>query len=225
MFNYFRGWISKLLIFKKNEKGSFTIEASLVFPLIFLITLGLLLVSIVIYEQVYFYYIATQAVERSAYTWDNSNKNPYTGAFHLGEYDGLYWRLTDDNILDLFIEDSDSNSKRVVLGEAKYEDLTEKKLNNVAVEIPSGINGELIYTNNLVERRVTAKLQSKFKLPSSIKLLLGSDVINVTASATVTDPVEFIRTVNLVTDNADKLTNGDKSKAKNVLDKQKENDK
>ena len=37
--------------------------------------------------------------ERTAYNWDNSHKIATTGSVEQGQYDSLYWRLTDDNVV------------------------------------------------------------------------------------------------------------------------------
>src|SRR5205085_1889099 len=40
--------------------------------------------------------------DRAAFVWDNSMKDPVTGAFTYGEGDGLYWRLNSDSVSDIF---------------------------------------------------------------------------------------------------------------------------
>lgn len=60
--------------FKKSEKGMFTIEASLIFPTIFIVTLALILFSLVVYEKVVVYEKAHLIAERTSFTWDNSKK-------------------------------------------------------------------------------------------------------------------------------------------------------
>src|SRR5699024_10636562 len=84
--------------FRKNEKGMFTLEASLIFPIIFVVTISLILFSLVFYQKVVVYQKANMIAERTAYTWDNSQKDFNTGSFAENQYssmdagDGLYWR-------------------------------------------------------------------------------------------------------------------------------------
>ncbi len=193
-----------LLRRKKNEKGSFTIEASLLFPIIFLALVAMIFFSIFVYQKVVLYYIASEVAERVAFHWDNSNKDPYTGAFSIEDRDPLYWRLTDDNILDILFN-TNSEYKRTVnlssdersLPTADDVPLPTKKLYNIANIIPKGIEGKLTYKNNWIERKVTVELYSPIKLPLFLQTILGNKV-TATASATITDPIEFIRNIDFV---------------------------
>src|SRR5699024_10110156 len=95
--------------FNREEKGSFTIETTLIFPTIFIITIIIIFLSIVIYEKVVVYQKAYVVAERIAFTWDNSKKEINNGSFAENEYtsmsgmDGLYWRTNQIGIG--FIED------------------------------------------------------------------------------------------------------------------------
>lgn len=226
-----------LAIFKKlqkkgkNEKGSFTIEASLVFPIILLLTVAFILISVFIYERVFLYYIAVTTAERTTYSWNNSNKNPVTGEFPLGSYDDLYWRLTDDQLFGLFMQSEQSGStlKVSIEGNRNIEStedinngnsLAESKLQNSLVHIPSGINGSSTYRNFVVDKKVSVYLENPINISPPLGDLIGNK-ISVNASSTITDPVEFIRTTNLIISNLDRL--GDKDKIKSILSKKKKN--
>lgn len=192
---------------RKDNEGSFTIEASLVFPMILLLIVAFILISIYIYQKVTLYYIASQAAERAAFVWDNSSRDLLTGEYlNLNTevaYDGLYWRLTDDRILDLLLSNfADYRSSEVLIGsgiqtEETDEDLPLKKMQRVAKIIPEGISGTISYHNNLAERKITVELESPLKIPSFVGNLIG-DKIKAKASATITDPVEFTRNIDFV---------------------------
>ena len=125
---------------RRHEHGSFTIEASLVFPIIFILMLIFLFFSIVVYQRVTIYYVASQAAERVAFTWNNSYKDPITGDFLSGNNDGLYWRLTNDNILDVLNGvTTGSDYSQVSIENQKSNNLPEKKLMNVAKIMPDGL--------------------------------------------------------------------------------------
>ncbi|MGP3787060.1 TadE/TadG family type IV pilus assembly protein [Paenibacillus sp. 1A_MP2] len=83
----------------KKEEGSFTIEASLVFPIVLFILVLLLFFSMYMYQKTFLNQHAYAASERAAYSWDNSHKQAMTGEVVAGEHDNLYWRLTDDRLL------------------------------------------------------------------------------------------------------------------------------
>ena len=79
----------------KKEEGSFTFEASLVFPIVLFILVLILFFSMYMYQKTFLNQHAYAASERAAYSWDNSHKQAMTGEVVAGEYDNLYWRLTD----------------------------------------------------------------------------------------------------------------------------------
>lgn len=85
----------------KDESGSFTIEASLVLPIVLMVTVLLLFLCLYIYQQSMLVQASAAASERTAYSWDNSHKVAATGSVEQGLYDSLYWRLTDDHVLGL----------------------------------------------------------------------------------------------------------------------------
>lgn len=187
-----------------------------------------ILISIFIYERVFLYYIAATTAERTTYSWNNSNKNPVTGEFPLGSYDGLYWRLTDDNLFGFFIQSEqggsslqvsiDGSSNAELVGTNNRDSLAEKKLQSSLVLIPEGINGTTTYRNTVVDKRVSVYLENPVKISPPLGDLIGN-TITVSADSTITDPVEFIRTTNLIISNLDKLS--EKDKAKSILFKNK----
>jgi len=105
----------RLLSFRVSEEGSFTLEASLVFPLILFCTVTLLFVGMYAYQNVFVQQIARTAAERLAFTWNNSHKDLITGNFTPSETDGLYWRLTHDSVTDLFGMLSGSGTTEVII--------------------------------------------------------------------------------------------------------------
>ncbi|UUZ79243.1 hypothetical protein LJK88_29105 [Paenibacillus sp. P26] len=84
------------------ESGQFTLEASLTAPAILLATVLLLFLALFAYFHANVYQTSALTAERAAFVWDNSNKDPVTGAVASGQHDGLYWRLTNDHVSGLF---------------------------------------------------------------------------------------------------------------------------
>lgn len=203
-----------------NKKGSFTIEASLIFPIIFILVIVFIFISIVIYQKVYLYYISSVAVERASYNWSNSYKDPITGEFNIGEKDGLYWRLADDNITGLLfgITDTYEPLEIEINSNNSSNSLPEKKLLSIANILPSGIEGKLIYQHNL-ERKIIIELESQLKLPSFITTVIG-DKLSVRTTSIITEPVEFIRTIDFIRMYANLLSDN-KESIKKILNKQK----
>jgi hypothetical protein len=206
----------------KGTLGSFTIESSLIFPLIFMVTLILIFGSLIFYQKAGLYYTASTLVDRTAYVWDNSYKDPYTGSFEPGQNDGLYWRISNDSVSDMF-GFAVQNTPMVLQfpGQLSEEglNLPLKKLQIGANQLSEGISGTLTYTNHWFDRRIKVKLQSWLHLPSFAESYI-SDQIYVEADSGVVDPVEFIRSIDLVNTYAKELRDRGirKQAAKDALD-------
>lgn len=113
----------------RDVRGSFTLEASLVLPVIFYAILVLLFFCLYLYQNALLGQAASAAAERSAYTWDNSYRNDLTGAFEEGHYDSLYWRLKDDGMLQSIFGWGEANGAvrlRLPAGAASADSLAGK---------------------------------------------------------------------------------------------------
>lgn len=100
-------------------------EASLVFPILLLVIFVMLFFCLYIYQKSILVQVASTASERAAYSWDNSFKDPRTGAFAQGQRDSLYWRLKDDVMLGALFGWTGANNQENVQvpggnGEARY---------------------------------------------------------------------------------------------------------
>ncbi|PZT55440.1 TadE/TadG family type IV pilus assembly protein [Paenibacillus silvae] len=182
----------------RKEEGSFTIEASLVFPVILFILILLLFFTMYMYQKVFLNQHAYAAAERAAYSWDNSHKQAMTGEYAAGEQDSLYWRLTDDRLLgSVFGWAGADNEVTVTIAAGEGGSLSEKKLAQASGGMPSAMRGMMTYQNALIQRKVTTRLEQVISLPlPSFLLDSGSGVLTQGLSAVV-EPVEFIRTVDL----------------------------
>lgn len=92
---------------RNNQDGSFTIEASLLFPMLLIMTIALIFFCLIVFEKVVLHQRAQIIANRAAYVWDNSSKNITTGAFNKytsdpDSTDGLYWRLFGNQIFSRF---------------------------------------------------------------------------------------------------------------------------
>jgi hypothetical protein len=205
------------------ETGSFTIEASLLFPFILLMMIALLFLSIYMYQKVSLYYMASHVAEKTAFHWTNSYKEPIEGEVEMGKADELYWRFTDDRMLGGLLQMNDRNKPETyTIGNAKVETLPEKKMKKVADLLPDGISGNVTYRNKLSSREIEVKLQSSLKVPSFLNHILGNSLM-VTTTSKIVDPVEFIRNVELIRDYSNKLEKS-KNKARLILQKAISND-
>jgi len=184
----------------KDERGSFTIEASLLLPIVMFITMLLLFFCLYSYQQSMLLQVASASTERAAYNWDNSHKE-VSGSFVTGEFDSLYWRIGEDALLSsLFGGVGGNGSVAIDLPKAVSEikGLPATKLNSASSMVPDNMLGEMGYTYGLNGRKVSVRLKRMLDLPVLDDVL--SDKANplVKAQSIVTEPVEFIRTVDLM---------------------------
>ncbi|RAR41645.1 TadE family protein [Paenibacillus sp. MDMC362] len=210
----------------KDDTGSFTVEASLVLPIVLMVTVLLLFLCLYIYQQSMLVQASAAASERTAYSWDNSHKIAATGSVEQGQYDSLYWRLTDDHVIGtLFSLAGGEKTKSISLPHDKEGGgkLSELKMSKGGMAVPTSMTGEMSYTNQLLIRKVTTSLNEQVSLTPLSRILDDGGQIKVSAQSIVVDPVEFIRTVDLMRYYGSKFQGGrngaDKAAAGEVLQK------
>ncbi|MBP1155491.1 MULTISPECIES: pilus assembly protein [unclassified Paenibacillus] len=188
--------------FLRDPAGQITLEASLTLPVIFLATVLLLFLALFSYHQASLHYTAAMTADRAAYIWDNSRKDPYTGAVKSGENDGLYWRLTNDNVSHMFSFLLPMPSATVSLplnqNSATPDGGPQGKLVRAASTMSADeAQGELGYENYGVLRLVRAALHKPVQLPDFAERLWGKANVSGVSKSYVIDPVETIRTTDL----------------------------
>lgn len=204
----------------QDRRGVFTLEASLVLPMIFYTLLILLFFCLYLYQQALLGQAAVAAAERTAYTWDNSHRDAMTGSYAEGKYDSLYWRLGDDGMLQaIFGWGGEDGAVKLGLpagsgGEA--ESLPLNKLSRTGAALPEGIHGEMRYDNRLLLRKVSVALDRLVPL-APLAGWINDVNQRVRAEAYVVEPVEWIRTVELARYYGEKFRSGEE---KGGMDKQ-----
>jgi hypothetical protein len=185
----------------EQEDGAFTIEASLLLPSVFMVLLILMFLCLYLYQNALGGQVSALAAERAAYNWNNSSRESRTGALPEGEYDSLYWRLTDDDLLQsVFGWKSAEDQASIELpasSPSSSDALSTKKLTRTGSEVPSAYNGKMAYLHGLLSRRVQVGLNEQ--LPSSpLDHYAGGDwSVGADATSYVVEPTEWIRTVDL----------------------------
>ncbi|MCF2943543.1 hypothetical protein [Paenibacillus tarimensis] len=205
----------------REEKGSAVLESTTVFPLVFISILLMMLLGLVVYQRVILYYNASSAADRAAFRWDNSHRDPATGLAPTGVYDGLYWRLTEDDMLNgIFGAVTGSDGGRIELelpasGETEGEEagLQLKKMKQAAARLPVTISGTMGSDRQNLLRTIDMHLVSPLTV-EAITRMTGSSTMEGKAVSTVADPVEFIRTVDLARYYAAKFGTGPAAAAK-----------
>lgn len=184
----------------KADHGSFTIEASMLMPIIMFITMLLLFFSLYNYQKAMLLQIASASSERASFNWDNSYKEK-TGAFAAGEYDSLYWRIGEDGLLSsLFGDGGESGGTKIELPGAGDEEgtLPVLKMSRASQMIPANVPGMMQYEHHLTGRNINLELKRMLKLPVLDTILLDQARPIAGAQSIVVEPVEFIRTIDMM---------------------------
>ncbi|REE67266.1 hypothetical protein A8990_14422 [Paenibacillus taihuensis] len=198
----------------------------MVLPLIFLALLSLLMLSMCTYQHVMLYKDASIAAERTAFRWDNSYRDALSGMGATGQYDGLYWRMSDNGALQsLFGGESSEERISVNIGSSVQpssnsegdaaHSLPERKLIHGAGYVPEPLAGE-ISVSGMLEKEIEVKLRHPMSIPL-LDLLMGCSEPRTVSSVVVVDPVELIRNVDLVRYYAGRFNGKEKEQAKQIL--------
>ncbi|MGG1635127.1 TadE/TadG family type IV pilus assembly protein [Paenibacillus sp. NRS-1760] len=195
-----------LLRLLKKEQGSFTLESTIVFPMLFGLILLFILFGMYMYEKIIVYYAASSTAERAAFSWDNSNRDARSGMLNEPSYDGLYWRIGEDGVLSsLFGLRGENDAAKVVLplaetGDGEKNALAIRKIEQSARWLgQAGLTyeGEISYSSSILRRVIKVKLKEPLSAESIEKSWLKREPKSA-ASSMVVDPTEFIRSVDLV---------------------------
>jgi hypothetical protein len=196
----------RLLQWLRREQGSFTLESTIVFPLLLGLILLFILFGMYMYQKVVLYYAASASAERAAFGWDNSFREARSGMLTEPKYDGLYWRIGEDEMLgSLFGLGGKKQAAAVAIplaeaGEAEEAALPLRKMERSVKWIgQAGLayEGQISYSGGVLKREIEVKLKSPLSNRSIEKSWLRREPMSVSTAAVV-DPVEFIRSVDLV---------------------------
>lgn len=193
MKKYLHKWWKRLI----SEDGAYTVEASIIFPVVFYCSLAMLFFAMLMFQHVMSSHAATLAAERGAAFWDNSFKDATTGTYPEGKHDGLYWRLFDDFMLDRLlgvVTGSVTNEISLPVN-SDSSSLPEKKLMRAGRLLPPIFRGEMKFDNIAIERKVKVSLNRPL-YQTAFEQFTGRRVSGKgEATAAVVEPVEFIRSV------------------------------
>lgn len=176
----------------KEERGSFTLEATLVFPILFLILFALFFLGIWMFQEAVLYHKASMTAERVTFAWSNRQRDLKTGALSVKELrqfeqnsDGLYRRLGLPGQQTVRFDSEQNGSS--------------SRLASFLQQHPSAYQGDATFENKLLQKSVTIHLEDAMNLPSLYTERFILQETNKTRSMSViVDPVEVIRTVDLI---------------------------
>ena len=156
-----------------NERGSYTLEAILLFPLIIIVIILLIMQSIHAMQSNITYIISSQSADRVAQHWKNSQSHPVTGMFTTFNQDPLYWRWTQSTLTN---------------------HLHTKKLSYASYGWNKKYQVQATRTNQLLNEIVTVETVFPWNAPILWEISHNHQV-NKQSSEAIVDPTEFIRNV------------------------------
>ena len=186
---------------RRDCSGGFALEASIVLPWVMIFASLVLLFTLYVSLRSQIYYSASITAERAAFGWSNSAKDARTGAYPAGHYDGLYWRIKDDALLQGWL--GMANGDRHVSVPLTFESSAQGdrsasgKLARIGSTMPDSLSGIIEYRNIGIQRTVTVKAQSGW-LPEALVKFRGQKPASADVSALVVEPAELIRTFDLI---------------------------
>lgn len=161
----------------RGDSGKFALEATLVLPLVLIITFACLFITSGAARQAGLYADAAAAGARAAFNWDNSHKAAATGAFYPGRHDDLYWRLTQD-----------------FAGSGLVQRKIAKAVNGFSGR--GDIRGA--YSNRWLLRKVTVDADAEQSVPGFIAAIYAGGPLQAEVETVVAEPAETVRQIDWV---------------------------
>ena len=190
----------KKIFFRKNslKKGSITVEASIVVPIVIFSIIAVILMGLILYQRAVLQSIADKAVREGAASWESLSADTATGKTNISGLDdnGLYWRLFE----------ADSEEKRV-----RLERYTEALLARKNILKPESRSTSAVVRDYIIYKRLELSIEYSYRLPGgAVMRIFGSDGrlrLKVTSFAVIDDPAELIRNTDFILDIEKELEN------------------
>jgi len=179
-----------------SNRGSMTIEAAILFSLIFFCIMATIYAGMLLYQQAYLQTLVNRTAHMGALTWHSPQSDMYIGQRSSSDLNNkdLYWRIID-------VSKDDKRTK--VLNYINFPIKAYDLLNTEPEEITASIENNILYSKLIVRASQT------YYLPMG-KLLrfLGLDealTLRAEGTAIIKEPAEFIRTTDFVVDTGKEL--------------------
>lgn len=185
-----------------KNKGSMTIEATLILPLVFFMIFLVMEISIGFFQQVYVQSINDYVVERVSSVW-GEERSPSTGEYlaplRKDSFLAYYWRIFDfSGAEEAAIEDSIKN----ILSGERFTLMEGKSHGSVTVDVD--------FVNYLIYKKLVVRTYYDGSTPfDAVKPFFGMDPghrILVESEAVINDPEELIRDLDFIVEESSYLT-------------------
>ncbi len=170
------------------ERGYYTVEAALVMPTVLLIMLSVVFAAMYGQRHMQAAAAALSTAERTAYAWNDSGRNPITGASSGVNRDPLYWRLTEDA--------SANYTRGASLGGGNGASLPERKLRQALAAADPSFSASTEMRRKLLSRTAAAVFTSQFAAYAPFQETLRT--AQGYAEVGIVEPAELIRNTDLI---------------------------
>lgn len=182
--------------FFNSNRGSFTIEASIIFSTIILVCISLIYIAALLYQEAYLQSCATKAAQKAAAIYSDSSKDMYLGAKYISDMKekDLYGSLFD----------TDRKEK-----EQKIKGYLMNQIDAFSI-LKAGEPTVTVKTENrILYKKVNVSLNQHYKIPLGEMLktfgFSSTFVLKAEAEAVVNNPVEFIRNTDFLIDTTNEV--------------------
>ena len=189
----------------KRERGSVTVEMTIVFPIVFLTIVGMIYMSIVKYQNIVTATAAMQTAARAAANWNTIGGNPDNGdaGWYTREYDGIKVLIPRPNY-----SEHDPYGSILDLRSANHEKNTADYMSWIMSGNPEIFDdAEITGTptadkSGLLQKYITVSIKKTYINPLGNLLesvgIASGESRTITAKAPLNTPTEFIRNVSYI---------------------------
>jgi hypothetical protein len=174
-----------------KEKGSYTIEAAIVMSAILFIIFAIISAFLLLYQNVVMTYVASQAAEQGAVMWTDTSVQ-MDGSREGEDTQGYYYRIAELNG-----ESGGAAAKKEEIRAWAAERMSEMIPNSMVGSGAEEIN--VSFENTFFQRFVVVEIKKQVNIPIAGIMQYFSDDLNMSVKvrAAVSEPAEYIRTLDL----------------------------
>src|SRR5690606_9357781 len=185
----------------KDEKGSMTVEASLVMPIVLLVTFSFILLAMQGYHAAKLQRDAVMTMARAAGSWvccTASSGSSGEGESSVGH---LYWRWQEGGVRSWLDTTEDGKVEHrlplPVQSTGAYEAQPAlRKLATAAKPLGRDVIGELSYVSKLLGSSINADVRTGLRTP--MLLLVNDKAAAAKSISGIADPVEWTRNTEMI---------------------------
>lgn len=181
---------------KSSQEGYMTVEATMIFSVLFFSLIFIMFMGMVLYQEVNMQSLAVRASERGAVIYSSRVSDMTTGVKELGDFTE---RDPYRNVP--FMDSGNKDNYKALLN--SYVDLNLGRNDVITGQVENPGNYVTI-EDNLISKKIKVSIQGGYRMPvDSIAEMFGKEgpfEVNTTAVSAVVDSPDFVRNVDLAMD-------------------------